>query len=84
MTRKGCVEMFAQHVDVPVRLTGCQLSEGRDTRRQAHGIARHGASLVDRAQRRQLRQQLAAPEHCRHRQAAAHDLAQGGEIRLDA
>jgi hypothetical protein len=45
-----------------------------------HRIAAQGAGLVDRAGRRDLFHQVAAPAVGAHRHAAADDLAEGGQV----
>jgi hypothetical protein len=58
--------------------------QGRQPRSHRHRIAGQRAGLVDRAQRRDLLHDVAPAADRAHRQAAADDLAQRGEVRPDA
>ena len=81
--REAAGEPGAELRQVPVQLRR-QLAERPQAGRHRQRIARQRAGLVDGARRRDELHQIGASAVGADRQAAADDLAETGEIRLDA
>ncbi len=76
-------QLGAHLVEMGVYLSGCVRQRGQAGCRRS-GIAAQRSGLIDRAGRCQQIHQFRAARHRRHRQATAHDLTVGEQVRCPA